>query len=162
MKLSSGGDDHEEDAAKAFYALEATKHLHFKVEPAGLFVNKTRAHIGASADKIMRCKCHRKSVVEIKCPHKIWDKTMKYKFKDFDFLTLNTDSNISMNKKHKYYTQINSQMVLAKSDQGYFDLWTIKDIFVEKVDRDFTHWSKVSINLEVFFKSYVVKALLGI
>ena len=87
---------------------------------------------------------------------------MKYKFKDFDFLTLNTDSNISMNKKHKYYTQINSQMVLAKSDQGYFDLWTIKDIFVEKVDRDFTHWSKVSINLEVFFKSYVVKALLGI
>ena len=67
-----------------------------------------------------------------------------------------------MNKKHKYYTQINSKMVLAKSDQGYFVVWTTKDIFVEKIDRDLTHWSKVSINLEVFFKSYVVKASLGI
>ena len=67
-----------------------------------------------------------------------------------------------MNKKHKYYTQINSQMVLAKSDQGYFVVWAPKDIFVEKIDRDLIHWSKVSINLEVFFKSYVVKALLGI
>ena len=67
-----------------------------------------------------------------------------------------------MNKKHKHYTQINSQMVLAKSDQSYFVVWTTKDVFVEKIDRDLTHWSKVSINLEVFFKSYIVKALLGI
>ena len=86
----------------------------------------------------MKCKCHGKSVIEIKCPHKIWDRTIKHNFKDLDFLTLNTESNISMNKRHKYYTQINSQMVLAKSDQGYFDVWTTKDIFVEKIDRDLT------------------------
>ena len=79
------GHDHEEDAAKAFYALEATKHLDFKVEPAGLFVDKTRAYIGASPDKIMKCTCHGKSVVEIKCPHKIWDKTIRDSFKDLDF-----------------------------------------------------------------------------
>ena len=48
------GHDHEADAAKAFYALEATKHLDFKVEPAGLFVDKTRAYFGASPDKIMK------------------------------------------------------------------------------------------------------------
>ena len=48
-----------------------------------------------------------------------------------------------MNKKHRYYTQINSQIVLAKSDQGYFVVWTTKDIFVEKIDRDLIHWSKV-------------------
>ena len=65
------GHDHEEEDAKAFYALEATKHLDFKVEPAGLFVDKTRAYIGASPDKIMKCTCHGKSVVEIKCSYKI-------------------------------------------------------------------------------------------
>ena len=110
----------------------------------------------------MKCICHGKGVVEIICPHKIWDKTIKDNFKDLDFLTLNTEGNISINKKHRYYTQINSQIVLGKSDQGYFVVWTTKDIFVEKIDRDLIHWSKVSINLEVFFKSYVVKALLGI
>ena len=53
-------------------------------------------------------------------------------------------------------------MVLAKSDQGYVIVWATKDIFVGKTDRDLVHWSNVLINLEVFFKSYVVKALLGI
>ena len=105
--------NHEEDAAKAFYILEATKHLDFKAEPAGLFVDKTRTYIGFLPDKIMKCKCHGRSVVEIKCPHKIWDKTIKCNSKDLDFLTLNTDGNISMNKKHKYYTLIKSQLVLA-------------------------------------------------
>ena len=47
------GHDHKEDATKAFYALEATKHLDFKVEPAGIFADKTGAYIGASPDKIM-------------------------------------------------------------------------------------------------------------
>ena len=156
------GHDHEEDATKAFYALEATKHLDLKTEPAGLFVDKTRAYIGASPDKIMQCTCHGRSVVEIKCPHKIWDKTITDNFKDLDFITLNTEGNISINEKYRYYAQISSQIVLAKSDQGYFVVWTTKDIFVEKIDRDLIHWSKVSINLEVFFKSYVVKALLNI
>ena len=146
------GHDHEEDTAKVFPALETIKHLDFKVEPAGLFADKTRAYTGASLDKIMKCKCHGKSVVEIKCPHKIWDKTIKYKFKDLDFLTLNTDGNISMNKKHKYYTQINLKMVLTKSDLGYFVVLATKDIFVEEIDRDLTRWSKVSINLKGIFQ----------
>ena len=156
------GHDHEEDAAKVFCALEATKHLDFKVEPAGIFVNKTRAYTGASSDKITKFTCHGKSVVEIKCPHEILDETIRDNFKDLDFLALNTDANLSMNKKYRYYAHINSQIVLAKSAQGYFVVWTTKDIFVEKIDRDLIHWSKVSINQEVFFKSYVAKALLGL
>ena len=56
----------------------------------------------------MKCTCHGKSVVEIKCPHKIWDKTIRDNFKDLDFLTLNTEGNIFINKKHRCYTQINS------------------------------------------------------
>ena len=67
-----------------------------------------------------------------------------------------------MNKKHKYYTQINSQMVLAKSEQGYLVLRTTKDIFVGKINTDLIYWSKVSINLDVFFRKHVMKALLGI
>ena len=53
-------------------------------------------------------------------------------------------------------------MVLAKSEQGYLVVRTTKYIFVEKINTDLIPWSKVSINLEVFFRSYVVKTLLGI
>ena len=57
-----------------------------------------------------------------------------------------------MNKKHKYYTQINLKMVLTKSDLGYFVVLATKDIFVEEIDRDLTRWSKVSINLKGIFQ----------
>ena len=56
------------------------------------------------------------------------------------------------------YSLIKCISITLKLIQG----WTTKGIFVEKIDRDLIHWSKISINLEVFFKSYVVKALLAI
>ena len=63
-----------------------------------------KSYIGASTDKIMKSKCHGKNAVEIKCYYKIWDKAIKGNFKDLDFLTIRTNGNISINKKHKYYT----------------------------------------------------------
>ena len=45
-------------------------------------------------------------IVKLKCPHKFCDKTIKDIIKDLAFLTLITNSNISINKKHEYYTQI--------------------------------------------------------
>eukprot|EP00795_Rhopilema_esculentum_P009832 gene9832-18407_t len=63
--------DHEADALKGFYAEEATRHINFKLEQAGLFLDKDRAYIGASPDAIMQCSCHGKGVVETKCPFNI-------------------------------------------------------------------------------------------
>ena len=58
----------------------------------------------------MKCKYHGTSVVEIKCPYKIWDNTIKYNFKDLDFLTLNTDG---------LYPLINSASVALKLIQRW-------------------------------------------
>ena len=75
LRLSQGG------YPEKFYALEAAKHLDFKVEPTGILVEKTRVDIGASPDKVMKRACQVRYVVEIECPHKIWDKTKKDNFK---------------------------------------------------------------------------------
>ena len=48
-------------------------------------------------------------------------------------------------------------MVLAKSDQGYFVVWATKDIFVEKIDRDLTHW--LTQNFQLIWK-YFSKVIL--
>ena len=38
---------------------------------------------------------------------------------------------VTINKGHKYYTQVISQIQLSKSNQGYFIVWTTKDSFIE-------------------------------
>ena len=59
------GRSNEEYALKQFYAHEAGKHIDFKLLPAGLFLDRHPAYIGASPDAIMHCKCHGQSIVEI-------------------------------------------------------------------------------------------------
>ena len=73
--LSQGG------YPEKFYALKVAKHLDFKVELTKILVDKTRVDIGASPNKVMKRACEVRSVVEIECPHKIWDKTKKDNFK---------------------------------------------------------------------------------
>ena len=123
------GISKEKDPLKQFYAEEATKHVDFKLESCGLFLDKDRAYIGASPDSIMLCKCHGKSVIEIKCPFNIKDLKIKDGLEKCDFFTL-IDSKLSLKKNHKYHAQINSQIALTNSTGGYFVTWTLKDLFI--------------------------------
>ena len=50
-------------------------------------------------------------------------------------------------------------MALTGSTRGYFVVWTQNDFLVELINFDKEHWES---NLEVFFKQYMVKALLNI
>ena len=101
IEVIKWGHDHEEDAVKAFYASKLSQQDFLLIK---LYC------FGTSPDKTMKCKYHGTSVVEIKCPHKIWDNTIKYNFKDLDFLTLNTDG---------IYPLINSTSVALKLIQRW-------------------------------------------
>ena len=69
---------------------------------------------------------------------------------------------VTIYKGHKYYTQVISQILLSKSSQGYFLVWTTKDSFIEIVRKNEAFWEKVSINLEILFKRFVTARLLAI
>ena len=86
----------------------------------------------------MYCKCHSKSAIEVKCPYSIKDKSVLEGVRNCDYLTI-ANGKVTINKSHKYYTQITAQIMLSESSQGFFVVWTEKDIFVE----DQTHWYKV-------------------
>ena len=75
------------------YAEEACKHGKVKLQPCGLYIDKTRPFIAASLDNIMHCKCHGQSVVEIKCPHAVRNKTLCDSFNECFFLTKINDKN---------------------------------------------------------------------
>ena len=53
-------------------------------------------------------------------------------------------------------------MALTGSTRGYFVVWTQSDFLVELINFDKERWEKIYTNLEVFFKQYLVKALLNI
>ena len=155
------GQEQEQNALKLFYSVEACKHQDFKLQSCGLYVDRTHPYIGASPDGIMYCKCHQKSVIEIKCPYNIKDETIQAGVAKCNFLTV-IDNKITLKKSHKYYTQIISQIMLSDSLQGFFVVWTKKDIFIETIVIDKVHWNKVYTNLQIFFQQYVAKALLAI
>ena len=75
----------------------------------------------------MTCACHGKFAVEIKCPQSIKDDTVESEgsAKICEFLTWDKENQtVKLKPKHKYRTQINSQMALLGVKQGYFVVWT--------------------------------------
>ena len=55
-----------------------------------------------------------------------------------------------MNKGHKYYTQVTSQIQLSQSSQGYFIVWTTKYSFIQIVGKNETFWEK-NLLISIFF-----------
>ena len=73
------------------------------------------AYIGASPDGIMYCKCHGKSTLEVNCPNNIHNSFIKEDINKYSFLS--TDNReVTINKGHKYYIQVISQIQLSQSN----------------------------------------------
>ena len=107
-------------ALKEFLMTEATKDRNFKLNKCGLFLEHKKPYIGASPDAVASCKCHGFCVVEIKCPFNIRDKLITENVSECSFLELNEMGNIQLKRSYKYYTQVISQIALAKAQLYYF------------------------------------------
>ena len=126
------GQDNEGNPLKAFYVKEGIKHIEFKLEKADLFLDKNRAYNGASPNNITYCKCHGKSILEVKCPYDICNSFIKEDIDKCSFLSMD-NGEVTINKGHKYYTKV---IQLSKPNQGYFIVWTRKDSFIEIVGKN--------------------------
>ena len=107
----------------------------------------------------MSCKCYGRLTTVIKCLFNVTDKKITDGVKECNFLT-KSSGNITINKGHKYYTQIVSQMAITKTHQAVFRLRTPHDLLVEYIPFDRDHWENVKTSLIIFFKTCVSPALL--
>ena len=69
------------------------------VYSTGLHINAKYTHLGASPDGIIVCDCHRKDLLEIKCPYK-YHNGLKSWQDDKDFPL---DESSQIKKDHIYY-----------------------------------------------------------
>ena len=141
-----------------FCSQELPKHNALKIQNCGIFLHKNYSYI-AAPDGIANCKCHGKTLIEIKCPFNIRNKTIQEGVHECLFI-VEKDGALTLSRTDRYYTQIISQMGVTSIHTCYFIVWTLKEIFVQIVKFDKQLWNKVNTNLKLFHKSFVCPVLL--
>ena len=78
-----------------------------------------------------------------------------------DFLVLGNNT-IQLKKEHKYYYQATALMGVCGIRKCYFLVWSLRGLHIELIEFDPGFWPNVLLKLELFFKSYMAKVMLGL
>ncbi|WAR25769.1 hypothetical protein MAR_011473, partial [Mya arenaria] len=82
-KATRYGNRQEPHAASLYVDKMTTDHANCSLRTCGLHICKSFEYLGASPDRIFKCACHGKRLVEIKCPFTLVDKSRKIDSLDF-------------------------------------------------------------------------------
>ena len=115
-----------------FYSQELLKQNDLNIQNCGIFLHKNHSYIAASSDGIANCKCHGKTLIGIKCPFNVINKTIQEGVHECLFI-VEKDGVLNLSRMHRYYTQVIPQMEVNGIHFCYFIIWTLKDIFVQIV-----------------------------
>ena len=127
------GCDHE-SVARELYIKAMEEHEDFSCVISGLFIHEEYQFLAATPDGIINCNCCGSGVLEVKCPFCTKDT-------DPDMANFLTDG--SLQKKHQYYYQVQTQMFVCSLEYADFVVCTfpndVATINVERiyVDEDF-------------------------
>lgn len=151
----SYGRQHEHDAIESLKLSLATD-----VRKCGFFVDKEMPYLGATPDGLVGDD----GIVEIKCPSSCQILTPEDAVtnKKFTFWVKDKKTQkISLNKKHKYYFQVQGQLHITEKKYCFFAMWTPKGIKIEKIERDDSFWEdKMKRQLQFFYMECLLPELL--
>lgn len=112
------------------------------VQPCGFYTYED--WLGASPDGITTCKDGTIASIEVKCPFANRNSETIEQFKHIE-------------EQMHYYTQMQIQMLCAKTEKCFFVRWSIKACFIERVD-PCTKWlSKNLPILKAFHDEYLIE-----
>ena len=122
-----------------------------KVKKCGLFVYKEKPFLGATPDGVIDDG----NIIEVKCPfagrkQRIELQSIKY-FKFFEV----SDDKVKLKKRSHYFDQIQGQLLISGRESCYFVVYTLKSLFVEKIDIDREYCGACLLpKLETFYTKY--------
>ena len=129
------GVKHEQEAREAYTNIMAVKHATFKINPAGLRVCTKQPFLAATPDGVVSCSCCSEGLLEIKCPFKYWN-SPPASIEDKSFYLHNVGSEVTLDKKHDYYYQVQGQMAIWKKPYCDFICWTTKGLIITWIQAD--------------------------
>lgn len=154
------GIKNEDTAREAYIDIVSEEHENFVSIPAGLHVDLSYPHLGASPDGLINCDCCGKGLIEVKCP---------YKYRDVDpctvtdpsfYLKMSDNGCLQLGRNHAYYHQIQGQLAICKREYCDFICWTQKGMYTERILLEPTYLSKIKPSLDTFFIKVVLPLLL--
>ena len=123
------GIDNEDEARQQYMQEMFSSHESFCCKSSGLVVNPLYPHLIASPDGIISCICCGTGLLEIKCPFNGNDShpdSLQNKKRSF----LNSQGLV---RSHKYYTQIQGQLLICDKQFCDFVVWTTKGLISERI-----------------------------
>ncbi|XP_065919203.1 uncharacterized protein [Dysidea avara] len=145
-----------ESVARVQYAsIMSAEHNNFTCNLTGLWINSLYPHLGVSPDGVTSCSCHGQGLLEIKCP---------YSARNAEFLTSETCCFLTdagyLNKKHRYYTQIQGQLMISGLLFCDLFVWTPSVCKVERIYPSVRFWEKLEKRLTMFFITNVLPEIM--
>ena len=158
----SWGVRNEKEAVRAYERLKSQEMGRpVQVDECGLFIHKEKTWIAASPDGIVTeaDTGKRLGLLEVKCPYKHRNRTVREACKDRDFcLELNGDS-YALKRDHAYFTQVQCQLAATGLQHADFVVHTNKETAMAPVEFDAKFWGETVPKLEKFYTEAVVPHL---
>ena len=112
------GKDYEFYGVQTIQAIYGHQHNNFTTIKCGLIISVKHPFIVVSPDALASCDCHGKAVVEVKCPYAHQGKSIE---------------EYQIDRKHKYYSQVQLQMYVLNVPICYFVVWTPSAILIQNI-----------------------------
>uniref|UniRef100_A0A3Q3ANK9 YqaJ viral recombinase domain-containing protein n=1 Tax=Kryptolebias marmoratus TaxID=37003 RepID=A0A3Q3ANK9_KRYMA len=156
------GVNHEGDAQKAYIKIRA-RHKNQKVKSCGFIINTDFPELGASPDGLTTCDCCGNGCLEIKCPYKYRTSCIQQAVdaNDKNFFLQLSGNELHLKKHHPYYTQVQTEIFVTKSNHCDLVVCTEKDMAIVRVFPDQEFWEPHLQKAQSFFKNICLPELVG-
>ena len=174
LKEILGEDDFQSDAMKWGHESEPVAlarykkrmyrgHPQFTMRNCGLFMSKEVPLLGASPEALCYCKCHKsplgKWIVEVKSPYANRHKDPLAAAIEDGYCVFDENRQLEVNRKHKVYFQIQTQLGVTKLTKCDLVIYTTKGICVVPVTFDPLFFAELKDRFSVFIEKYLFPKL---
>ena len=146
------GQQMEEIAIEAFLQLNLSKHENLKCLRMGLRLYEKAPMLGASVDGIIECDCHGQTLLEVKCPYSLRDKSINAEGCKLPYFT----DELQLKKQHSHYTQVQFGMGVYGIKNAVFLVWSEVDLVINNIAFDKEFFEQLVHNLSLYYnQSYL-------
>lgn len=124
-----------------------------KIEPCGLFVDFNNQFLAATPDGLIG----EQGIVEIKCPYSAKNISARQAIEEKKITFWAKTGEI--NKRHRWYYQIQGQLFITKRSYCCFAVWTPHGIQHEVIFKDEPFWEKIKKQLNDFYMDCLLPEL---
>lgn len=144
-------------AAQLYFKKLNHKHCDLVLKESGLVVNPLWPFLGASPDRIRYCKCHCKTLLEIKS---LYSKRNLLPAVAAADKVIKTPNGYILKQETAWYYQVQGQMALTGVENTDVVIYTNKGILIVPVEFDPVFWQAVLQKLQLFFVQHLAPELL--